>query len=110
MTRGRTASLPPALYGELIRYEPTPVVEANRAVAVAMAEGPEAGLVILDTLAGNALLGRWAQLHIARADLLARLHRNGDAVAAYRLALDLEPPAAERAFISQRIRELSTRT
>src|SRR4029077_20531081 len=81
------------LYGELIRYEPTPVVEANRAVAVAMAEGPEAGLVILDALAGSAQMGRWAQLHIARADLLARLHRNRDAVGAYKLALELEPPA-----------------
>lgn len=98
-----------ALYRELIRYESTPVVEANRAVAVAMAEGPEAGLVILDALAGNAQMERWAQLHIARADLLARLHRNRDAIGAYRLALELEPPAAERAFISDRIRELSSR-
>ena len=54
------------LYGELIRYEPTPVVEANRAVAVAMAEGPAAGLVILDALAHNPQLQRWPQLHIAR--------------------------------------------
>src|SRR5499427_8167311 len=58
------------LYGELIRYEPTPMVEANRAVAVAMSEGPAAGLVILDTVGVDARLARWPQLHIARAELL----------------------------------------
>jgi len=98
-----------ALYGELIRHEPTAVVEANRAVAVAMAEGPAAGLVILDALTGNPRLARWAQLHVARADLLARLGRDADAVDAYRQALQLEPPAAERAFITRRIRELVSR-
>jgi RNA polymerase sigma-70 factor (ECF subfamily) len=96
-----------ALYGELIRHEPTPVVEANRAVAVAMAEGPAAGLVILDALGGNAQMARWPQLHVARADLLARMGRNADAVDAYRQALMLEPPATERAFIACRIRELA---
>ena len=64
------------LYAELIRYEPTPVVEANRAVALAMAEGPAAGLVILDALAHHPQLQCWAQLHIARAELLKRLGRN----------------------------------
>ena len=58
------------LYGELIRYEPSPMVAANRAVAVAMSEGPAAGLVILDTVGGDARLARWPQLHIARAELL----------------------------------------
>ena len=53
-----------ALYGELIRYEPTAVVEANRAIAVAMAEGPAAGLVILDALGAHPQLSRWPQLHI----------------------------------------------
>ena len=96
------------LYGELIRYEPTPVVEANRAVAVAMAEGPGPGLVILDTLAGNAQISRWPQLHVARADLLARLGRVPDAVDAYRQALSLEPPSSERAFITKRIRQLTS--
>jgi RNA polymerase sigma-70 factor (ECF subfamily) len=95
------------LYGELIRYEPTPVVEANRAVAVAMAEGPAAGLVILDTLAGNVTMARWPQLHMARADLLDRLNRKGEAADAYRLALELEPPEAERAFIGRRLRQLT---
>ena len=94
-----------ALYGELIRYEPTAVVEANRAIAVAMSEGPAAGLVILDAVGHHPQLSRWPQLHLARADLLARLGRAADAVAAYRTALELEPTAPERAFIARRIRE-----
>jgi len=96
-----------ALYNELIRHEPTPVVEANRAIAVAMAEGPAAGLVILDTLLANPQVAQWSQIHVGRADLLARLGRAADAVDAYRRALELEPPAAERAFLQRRIRELS---
>ena len=95
------------LYGELIRYEPTPVVEANRAVALAMAEGPAAGLVILDALAHHPQLQRWAQLHIARAELLRRLGRNGEAADAYRAALELEPAPASRSFVARRIRELA---
>ncbi len=94
------------LYGELIRYEPTPVVEANRAVAVAMSEGPAAGLVILDAVGTDPRLARWPQLHLARAELLRRLGRPTDAAAAYRAALQLEPSAPERAFIGRRLREL----
>lgn len=95
-----------ALYGELIRHEPTAVVEANRAVAVAMAEGPHAGLVILDALGADPRMARWPLLHTARADLLARAGRTADAVAAYRHALELEPPVAERSFIARRIHQL----
>jgi RNA polymerase sigma-70 factor (ECF subfamily) len=95
------------LYGTLLRFEPSAVVEANRAIAVAMAEGPDAGLVILDALLASPQLRMWSQLHAGRADLLARLHREQDAVDAYRSALELEPPAAERAFIMRRIRELT---
>jgi RNA polymerase sigma-70 factor, ECF subfamily len=94
------------LYGELIRYEPTPVVEANRAVAVAMSEGPAAGLVILDVVGTDPRLARWPQLHLARAELLRRLGRAADAADAYQAALQLEPPAPERAFIGRRLREL----
>jgi RNA polymerase sigma-70 factor (ECF subfamily) len=94
------------LYGELIRYEPTPVVEANRAVAVAMSEGPAAGLVILETVGGDPRLARWPQLQLARAELLRRLGRRADAGAAYEAALQLEPAAPERAFIARRLREL----
>jgi len=93
------------LYGELIRYEPSPMVAANRAVAVAMSEGPAAGLVILDTVSGDARLARWPQLYIARAELLRRLGRRAEAVAAYEAAVALEPPAAERAYLARRMRE-----
>src|SRR5258708_18650424 len=73
-----------------------------------MAEGPSAGLVILDALLANPQLAQWSQLHVGRADLLARLGRSTDAIDAYRHALQLEPPAAERTFIQRRIRELGT--
>jgi RNA polymerase sigma-70 factor (ECF subfamily) len=95
------------LYGELLHYEATAVVEANRAIAVAMAEGPAAGLVILDVIATDRRLGRWPQLHIARGDLLARLDRIDESVAAYRSALELEPSSAERTFIHRRVRSLT---
>jgi RNA polymerase sigma-70 factor, ECF subfamily len=94
------------LYGELIRYEPTPVVEANRAVAVAMAEGPAAGLVILDALSPHPQLRRWAQLHIARAELLRRLGHRAEAADAYVAALAVEPAPAARSFIARRLREI----
>jgi RNA polymerase sigma-70 factor (ECF subfamily) len=94
------------LYGELIRFEPTLVVEANRAVAVAMSEGPAAGLVILDAVASDPRLARWAQLHLARAELLRQLGRGADAAEAYRAALALAPPAPERDFISRRLAAL----
>jgi RNA polymerase sigma-70 factor (ECF subfamily) len=90
-----------------MRYEPSPVVEANRAIAVAMAEGPSAGLVILDAVAHHPQLARWPQLHIARADLLTRLGRREEALLAYRRALDLEPPLAEQRFIAKKIGALS---
>jgi RNA polymerase sigma-70 factor (ECF subfamily) len=96
-----------ALYGELIRHEPTPVVEANRAVAVAMAEGPAAGLVILDALGEHPQMSRWPQFHIARAELLRRVGSFAEATDAYRAALRLEPAVPEQAFIGQRIRELA---
>jgi RNA polymerase sigma-70 factor (ECF subfamily) len=96
-----------ALYGELLRYEPTPVVSANRAAAVAMAEGPAAGLALLDGIGTDRQLARWPQLHIARGELLCRLGRRRDAVRAYQAALDLAPAAPEREFIGRRIRELA---
>jgi RNA polymerase sigma-70 factor (ECF subfamily) len=93
------------LYGELLRYEPGPVTEANRAMAVAMTDGPTAGLSILDSL--SPALGQWPQLHIARADLLHRLGRDDEAVEAYRAALRLALSAAERGFIVRRIQALT---
>jgi RNA polymerase sigma-70 factor (ECF subfamily) len=96
-----------ALYGELIRYEPTAVVEANRAVAVAMSEGPAAGLVILDALGGNPQITGWPQFHIARAELLSRVGRRADAARAYQAALRLGMPAPEHAFVERRLAALA---
>jgi RNA polymerase sigma-70 factor, ECF subfamily len=93
-----------ALYGELARYEPTPVTEANRAVAVAMAGQPDAGLDILD--AQGTRLARWPQFHIARAELLRKLDRPGEAREAYRAALRLALARPERAHIERRLAEL----
>jgi RNA polymerase sigma-70 factor, ECF subfamily len=95
-----------ALYGELIRYEPTAVVEANRAVAVAMSEGPAAGLVILDALGGNQRITGWPQFHIARAELLTRVGRRADAATAYQAALRLGMSAPEHAFVERRLAAL----
>lgn len=92
-----------ALYRELVRHEPTAVVLANQAVAVAMAEGPESGLAILDRLAEHGRLDGWPQLHIARAELLRRLGRGDEATAAYELALAAGLPSAERDFIAARM-------
>jgi RNA polymerase sigma-70 factor (ECF subfamily) len=91
------------LYGELLKYDPGPVTEANRAVAVAMAEGPAAGLTILDVVLGHPQLATWPRIHIARADLLARMGRGEEAARAYRTALELEPPVAERRYIERRL-------
>jgi len=96
-----------ALYGELMRYEPTPVVAANGAVAVAMSEGPLQGLEILDRLEDEGRLTRWPQLQIARGELLRRVGRSADALSAYRAALAAAPPPAEREFIGRRIAELA---
>ena len=93
-----------ALYGELARAQPTPVVELNRAVAVAMAEGPDAGLALIDGVAG-ALEG-YHLLHAARADLLRRGGRADEAARAYRRALALAANGAERAFLQRRLDEL----
>jgi RNA polymerase sigma-70 factor (ECF subfamily) len=99
-----------ALYGELLRHEPSPVVEANRAVAVGMADGPEAGLRILDGVREHPRLVGWPQLHIARAELLRRLGRHDEAQASYRTALSLGPPPPERAHIERRIQDSATET
>ena len=96
-----------ALYRELARYEPTPVVLANQAVAVAMVDNAEAGLAILDRLAGEGRLDRWPQLHIARAELLRGLGRPAGAAAAYEQALAAGLPDAERDFIARRMADLA---
>jgi RNA polymerase sigma-70 factor (ECF subfamily) len=92
------------LYGELGRLTPSPVVELNRAVAVAMAEGPARALELVDELEG---LDDYRLLHSTRADLLRRLDRPGEAAVAYRRALELTGNGAERAFLERRLSELS---
>ncbi len=91
-----------ALYDELLRRTPTPVVALNRAVALAEVHGPEAGLAEVETLADLETLSAWGPLHAARADMLRRLGRTAEAAAAYRRAAELTGSAAERAFLTGR--------
>jgi len=93
-----------ALYGVLAAMVPSPVVELNRAVAVAMADGPEHGLRMLEPLAAE--LGGYHLFHSARADLLRRLHRDGEAGEAYLRALELAGNPAERRFLERRLAEV----
>ena len=95
-----------ALYCRLAQLSPSPVVELNRAVAVAMAEGFERGLRLIDRIEG---LEEYRHLHSARADLLRRLGRADEAAAAYRRALDLAVQPAERAFLERRLAEVTLR-
>ena len=91
------------LYGQLRRIQPSPVIELNRAIAVAMDRGPEAGLELIDAIEG---LDRYAPFHVSRADLLGRLGRADEAVDAYRRGLELSTNPVQRAFLEQRIEEL----
>jgi RNA polymerase sigma-70 factor, ECF subfamily len=93
-----------ALYEQLAALSPSPVVELNRAVAVAMADGPARGLELVDALEG---LEHYRLLHSTRADLLRRLERPAEAVEAYRRALELTTNETERAFLERRLRELA---
>jgi RNA polymerase sigma-70 factor, ECF subfamily len=95
------------LYAALRRIEPTPIVELNRAVAVAMASGPEAGLALVDALVASGQLDDYPYLHSARADLLRRLGRSSEAGAAYERALELTTNEAERAFLGGRLAEVA---
>ena len=95
------------LYDLLLAVEPSPVVELNRASALAFAEGPEAALAVVDRLAGDGRLRAYPYVHAVRADLLRRVGRVEPAVEAYRAALDLTANAAERAFLGRRIAELT---
>ncbi len=95
-----------ALYGELARVAPGPVVELNRAVAVAMADGPAAGLLLVEGLGADGALDDYHLYHAARADLLRRLGRRPEAAAAYEHALALVTNDAERAFLVRRLIEV----
>jgi RNA polymerase sigma-70 factor (ECF subfamily) len=91
------------LYAQLSRLTPSPVVDLNRAVAVAMSEGPEQGLALIDGIEG---LDAYLHLHSARADLLRRLGRSGEAAEAYERALRLAEQPAERTFLERRLTEV----
>jgi RNA polymerase sigma-70 factor (ECF subfamily) len=92
-----------SLYAGLARSDPSPVIELNRAVAVAMADGPAAGLSVLEPLAHD--LDRYHLFHAAHADLLRRLDRSDEARDAYERALALVTNPAERRFLERRIRD-----
>jgi len=95
-----------ALYDVLVRVAPSPVVELNRAVAVAMVAGPAAGLALMDGLAASGALDDYHFLHAGRADLLRRLDRRADAAEAYERALALARNEPERAFLARRLAEV----
>ncbi len=94
-----------ALYDALRAVAPGPVVELNRAVAVAMVHGPDAALAVLDALPPDDLVG-FRLFHAARADLLRRLDRRTEAATAYRRALALDPTAPEQTFLRRRLAEV----
>lgn len=98
------------LYAALADLAPSPVVELNRAVAVAMVEGPARGLALVDRLSGRGELDDYHLLHAARADLLRRLGRTDEAAATYRRARELTANEAERAFLDRRLAELASAT
>jgi RNA polymerase sigma-70 factor, ECF subfamily len=95
-----------ALYDVLLRASPSPVIELNRAVAVAMRDGPAAGLALIETLLAQGDLDEYHLVHSARADLCRRLGRRADARASYRRALELTGQAPERRFLEMRLAEL----
>jgi RNA polymerase sigma-70 factor (ECF subfamily) len=94
------------LYDALLRYEPLPVIELNRAVAVAMCDSLEAGLALVDKLLDNTALRQYHLAHAARADLCRRMGRLADARAAYRQALALASQEPERRLLRRRLDEL----
>ena len=98
------------LYRGLIAFEPSPVVQLNLGVAVAMAEGPAVGLAMIDGVAAEGALDDYPYLHAARAHLLRRLDRRSEAASAYRRALDLTTNRAERTFLEGRLAALSDAT
>jgi len=94
------------LYDLLAQLEPSPVVALNRAVAVAMRDGAQAGLTLVDTLLAGGELADYRLAHAARADLCRRLGKTADARTSYERALELTRQAPERRFIERRIAEM----
>ncbi len=95
------------LYDVLLRADPSPVIELNRAAALAMRDGPSAGLALIDAILARGDLQDYAFAHSARAELLRRLGRADEARAAYRRALSLVKQEPERRFLERRIEELA---
>jgi RNA polymerase sigma-70 factor (ECF subfamily) len=95
-----------ALYDVLVRLEPSPVVELNRAVAIAMRDGPEAGLALVEGILGRGELSGYHLAHAARADFLRRLGRTVESRMAYEKALALTQQQPERRFLEKRVAEL----
>jgi RNA polymerase sigma-70 factor, ECF subfamily len=98
-----------ALYQQLARMTPSPVVELNRAVAVAMADGPAAALPLVEALEASGALPGYHLLPATRADLLRRLQRGDEAATAYRQALELAANDAERRYLARRLAEVEAR-
>ncbi|HEX3649884.1 MAG TPA: RNA polymerase sigma factor [Pseudonocardiaceae bacterium] len=95
------------LYDQLLTLTPSPVVELNRAVAVAMADGLDAGLALVDELERRGVLDGYHLLPATRAGLLRRMDRPAEAAAAYRVALELAPTEVERRHLAKRLAELA---
>jgi RNA polymerase sigma-70 factor (ECF subfamily) len=95
-----------ALYNQLVRIQPSPVVHLNRAVAIAERDGPAAGLTHIDALLGHGELANYYLAHSARAELYRRLGRTAEARASYEKALGLTRQEPERQFLQERIRQL----
>jgi RNA polymerase sigma-70 factor (ECF subfamily) len=95
------------LYDALLRLEPSPIVDLNRAVAVAMRDGPEAGLALIDPLLDVGGLGNYRLAHAAKADLLRRLGRFPEARASYAMALAQTRQEPERRFLIRRLAEIA---
>lgn len=97
------------LYDVLMQGEPSPIIELNRAVAIAMRDGAESGLILVDALIQRGELGEYRFTHAVRADLCRRLGRHAEARAAYERALALSQQEAEQRFIRRRLAELATK-
>ncbi len=95
-----------ALYNQLVRIQPSPVVHLNRAVAIAMRDGPEAGLAHIDAVLEHGELANYYLAHSARADMYRRLGRTAEARSSYEKALALTLQEPERQFLQERIRQL----
>ena len=98
------------LYDVLLRTDPSPVIELNRAAAIAMRDGPEHGLALIDAILVRGDLMEYHLAHAARADLLRRLGRKPEAIAAYNRTLELVTEEPERRLVQRRLTELGTRS